>query len=270
MTLPNIPIGHAGRVTLPNTFMIEIKSRTNTIRLFADRLRFSDLFRLVLYCGYRGDHAKIPFYYHVIKGQSAETDLTQPMDAVMAQMDRNVRNKIRRAEKEGVTFGFVESLEEFVPFYNAFCASKGLADCTSVARMAKYGRKLVLTKAVHNGVVLAMHANLLDAESGVSLLIYSCSPRLADGVDRNLISWANRFLHYKDLEYLKEHGAKIYDWCGVCMDPASECYTIGQFKLAFGGTLIDSWSLETPLYHLASRLHPLVSRLRARLSHRRG
>lgn len=250
--------------------MIEIKSRTNTIRLFADRLPFSDLFRLVLYNGYRGDPARIPAYYHVNKGQSAETDLTQPMDAVMALMKSNVRNEIRRAEKEGVTFGFVESLEEFVPFYNAFCESKGLPDCTSVARMAKYGRKLVLTKAVHDGVVLAMHANLLDAESGVSLLIYSCSPRLADGVDRKLIGWGNRFLHYKDLEHLKAHGAKVYDWSGVCTDPSSECYTIGQFKLAFGGRLIDSWSLETPLYHLASRLHPLVSRLRGRLSHRRG
>ncbi len=244
--------------------MIEIKSKTHTLRLFADHLSFSDLFRLVLYNGYRGDKAHIPFYYHVGKGHSAETDLTQSMDGLMKLMKSNVRNEIRRAEKEGVEFAFVESLDEFVPFYNAFCKNKGLADCTSVSRMAKYGKNLILTKAMYQGKTLAMHANLIDEKSGVSLLIYSCSPRLEEGVDRRLIGWSNRYLHYKDLEYLKSLGLKIYDWSGVCTNPNNPEHTIGEFKLSFGGRLIDSWSLSTPLFHLVSKLHPLISRFRAR------
>lgn len=241
--------------------MIEIKSRTHTIRLFAKKLPISDLFKIILYNGYRGDYTKIPFYYHIIKGHSAETDLTIPMEDLMAQMKSNVRNEIRRAMKESCEFAVVESFDEFIPFYNAFCESKGLSDFTSKARMSKY-EKVLMTKTMHNGVTLAMHANILDEKSKTALLLYSCSPRLEDGVDKKMIGWGNRFLHYKDLEYLKEHGYEIYDWSGVCTDPESPKYSIGQFKLAFGGKLIDSWSLSTPLYRLANLLHPLVNRLR--------
>lgn len=227
--------------------MIEIKSKTHTLRLFADCLQWTDLFKLVMYSGYRGDKARIPWYYKVVKGNSCETDLTQPMEVLLDAMKSNTRNEIRRAIKEGCTFSLVESLDEFVPFYNSFCSSKGLADFTSKSRMLKYP-KLLLTKALHNGQVLAMHANVLDEGSKVAFLLYSCSQRLDANVDKKLIGWGNRFLHYKDMEFMKDQGYTIYDWSGVCMDPENPKYSIGQFKLAFGGKPIESYVLTTPLF----------------------
>ena len=238
--------------------MIEIKSRTHTIRLFADKLRASDVFKLVLYCGYRGDIKKIPWYYTVTKGASCYTDLTQSMDEIKSLMKSNTRNEIRRAEREGCLFSIIESNHEFIPYYNGFCRDKGLNDFTSDSRMRKY-KKVLITKASHDNEVLAMHANILDDVSKTALLLYSCSRRLKGDVDRKLIGWGNRFLHYKDIEYLKSMGFEHYDWSGVCMDPNDPRYSIGQFKLSFGGSLIESWTVKSPLYAYLEKLRNLLN-----------
>ena len=228
--------------------MIEIKSITHTVRLFASRLSMLDLFVPVMYCSYRGNKNKIPFYYKVIKGDSCYTDLTVGMDVVLASMKSNTRNEIRRAEREGCEFSTVDDMDEFIRFHNDFCASKNLPDYVNRSRLAKYGNRLLLTKVVHKGIVLAMHANIIDPVSKLALLILSSSQRLAEGVDRKMIGWGNRFLHFKELEYLKERGYETYDWSGVCLDPNDPRYSIGQFKLGFGGKIIDSWTLESPIY----------------------
>lgn len=243
--------------------MIEVKSRTHTIRLFADGIRRSDLFKLVLYCGYRGDPKRIPFYYTRHKGESCSTDLTLPMDEILALMKSNTRNEIRRAEREGCEFALVNSFAEFVPYYNGFCKDKGLNDYTSEARMGKY-EKVLMTKVVHSGEVLAMHANILDEKSKTALLLYSCSRRLSENVDRKLIGWGNRYLHFKDLEYLKSAGYERYDWSGVCTDPNDPRFSIGQFKLSFGGVLIDSWTVKSPLYAKMEIVRNWLGRIRHR------
>jgi len=207
-----------------------------------------DLVLPVMYCGYRGDKNKIPFYYRINKGHSCVTDLTVGMDDILASMKSNTRNEIRRAEREGCEFSIVNGMDEFIPFHNDFCESKNLPDYVNRSRLAKYGNRLLLTKVVHNGATLAMHANMIDPDSSLALLMLSSSRRLADGVDRKLIGWGNRFLHFKELEYLKEKGYKTYDWSGVCLDKDDPRYSIGQFKLGFGGKVIDSWTLESPMY----------------------
>ncbi len=243
--------------------MIEVKSITHTVRLFADRLDFLDLFKVILYCNYRGDLKKIPGYYKIIPGKSCETDLRRSMDEILAQMKSNTRNEIRRAEREGCEFEVVEDIDEFVPFYNAFCDSKGFNDYVSHSRLAKY-KSILISKAVKDDTTLAMHVNLLDEKSKTALLILSSSQRLSEGVDRKLIGWGNRFLHYKDLEYLKSKGFGTYDWSGVCMDPDDPRYSIGQFKLGFGGKLVDGTSLMTPLYAFLEKVKSVVTRLRHR------
>jgi len=241
--------------------MIETRSLTHTCRLFADKLSWTDMFRVILYAGYRGDLAEVPSWYRKIPGHSCLTDLSLPMDDIMAAMKSNTRNEIRRAIKEGCAFAVVKDVHEFVPFYNAFCASKGFPDYTDAARLKKF-RHILITKAMQGDQVLAMHVNQLDSESHTALLILSGSQRLDAGVDKKLIGWGNRFLHYKELEYLKDKGYTTYDWSGICLDPNDEKYSIGQFKLGFGGKLIESPSLMTPLYALLERVRAKVVKFR--------
>lgn len=246
--------------------MIEIKSMTHTVRLFASRLDILDLVMPVMYCSYRGNKDKIPFYYKVIRGDSCFTDLTVGIDAVLASMKSNTRNEIRRADREGCKFSIVGDMDEFIPFHNSFCDSKNLPDHVDRSRLLKYGNRLLLTKVTCNGVVLAMHANIVDPVSKTALLILSSSQRLSENVDKKMIGWGNRFLHFKELEYLEKEGYATYDWSGVCLDPNDPRYSIGQFKLGFGGKLVDSWTLESPVYTfliwLRSRMRSIVLRSR--------
>ena len=227
--------------------MIETKCLTHTIRLFAERLSWLDLFRPVMYCSYRGDKNRIPSYYSVIKGHSCVTDLTLSLENILKAMKSNTRNEIRRAEKEGCEFCVVDNISEFIPFYNEFCKSKGFPDYVSEARLGKF-EHIIVTKVVCNDMTLAMHVTQLDPNGGVSLLILSGSMRLTENVDRKLIGWGNRYLHFKDLEWLKAQGYKVYDWSGVCLEPTDPRYSIGQFKLSFGGAIVESWTLKSPLF----------------------
>ena len=241
--------------------MIEVRCLTHITRLFAKETSVFDIFFPVVYFSFAGDVAKVPWYYKKARGVSAQSDLTKTIDDIMAGIKSNTRNEIRRAEKEGCVFEFVDAIEEFVPFYNAFCDSKGLNDYTSYARLKKY-KHLLLTKVTHNGQTLAMHANILDPVGRIGVLIMSCSQRLDAGVDKKLIGWGNRYLHFKELEYLKQEGYEVYDWSGVVTDPSSPLYSIGQFKLAFGGKVVDSWVLQSPLYAMLGKVRDAMLKLR--------
>lgn len=244
--------------------MIEIKSATHIQRLFATSLQASDIFKAVYYAGYRGQEKDIPFFYSKEHGNSAVTDLTKTEEELFSLMKSNTRNEVRRAEKEGCTFEMGFDYESFIPYYNSFCESKGLLDKVDMSRINKYkgDNKVYITKAICNNVVLSMHASVVNAREKMVFLLFSCSQRLDSGVDRKLIGWGNRYLHFMDLKAFKEMGLNEYEWSGVCLDPNDERYSIGQFKLSFGGEVIDSLVLKTPLFNLLSKFRPLVDKLR--------
>lgn len=242
--------------------MIEIKSWSHTIRLYATRTNFSDIFKPIIYFGYRGDIKKVPFYYKVKRGGTAFSDLSLPMENLLAVMKSNTRNEIRRAIKEGCVFKRCEDTVRFINFYNAFCNSKGFSDRTSIARMGKYANVLLTEAVSREGTVLAMHANVLDRKSNTAFLLYSCSQRLDAYANTKLIGWANRFLHYKDMEYLRNEGYVNYDWSGVDSNPNSGTYSIGQFKMSFGGKYSDSYVLLSPVYLMLGKIKEFLSRLR--------
>lgn len=227
--------------------MIEIKNKFHIQRLFATSIGRMDFLKAVYYAGYRGDIIKIPFYYIVTHGNSAISDLTLSIEELLNQMKSNTKNEIRRAVKEGIDFTANVDFEEFVPFYNSFCESKGLDDIVTIPRLLKYD-KTIITKTSINGQPLAMHATVVSKEQKLAFLLFSCSQRFDSGVDKKMIGWANRYLHYKDFEFLKSIGVETYDWSGVCIDPNDPRYSIGQFKMSFGGKLIDSPSFYTPMY----------------------
>lgn len=244
--------------------MIVINKKIYIHKLFADKLSHWDLFRAVCYFSYRGDINSIPFYYHIIRGWTAVSDLTKSTDDLLMEMKSNTRNEIKRAMREGCSFEVGHDFESFIPYYNSFCKSKGLDDRVYLERLNRYSgdNEVWISKAIHNDTVLAMHATVVNKNEKIAYLIMSCSHRLDANVDRKLTGWANRYLHYKDLEFLKELGIAVYDWSGICMDPNDERYSIGQFKLSFGGKCMPSYVLSTPLYRIMEKIRSLVIRIK--------
>lgn len=245
--------------------MLEVKSRFFRNRYFAAKLPWLDIFRAIHYFNYLGDNEKVPWFYSKKIGVSCVSDLTIGIDKIMESMKSNTRNEIRRAIKEGCSFHVDNDIDAFVPYYNDFCRSKGLNDYTSKERILKY-KDILSTKVEHNGMVLARHINILDRAGKNAFLMFSCSPRLDENADRRLIGWANKFLHYKDLEWLTNAGFEKYDWSGVCLDKGDVRYSIGQFKLSFGGEITHPLMLKTPLYLFFEKFRWLVMYTRGKIA----
>lgn len=229
--------------------MIEVRNKFYIQRFFAKELPVSDFFKSVTYTEYKGDKQKIPFWYKQIHANTGIQDLTKDLGQILQQFKSNTRNEVRRAEKEGCVFETSVDFDTFLPFYNNFAIEKGLP-CITMGELSKYD-KIIITSAKHDGVVLAMHATLFSSSDKSATLMYSCSPRLEDGVDRKFIGWGNRFLHYKDFDFFKSLGAERYEWNGINMNPETpERYSIGQFKLGFGCEPVECINLQTPFFVL--------------------
>lgn len=227
--------------------MLEVNNKLYIQRFFAKQLPWSDLFKAVTYTQYEGE-GSIPWFYQQIEGETSTLDLTKSTDELLSVMKSNTRNEIKRAIKEGVEFSHNEDYESFVPFYNDFCEQKGIDYKTDVPTLKKYNRTII-TVARYGDTILAMHATVVNTADKVAMLLYSCSHRMGDGIDRKIIGWGNRFLHYKDFEYFKELGIERYEWNGICTDPSRpDVYNISLFKLSFGSEAKRSLSLRTPLF----------------------
>lgn len=203
----------------------------------------------------------IPFWYKVSHGHTATSDLTLPWDEIYSRMKSNTRNEVKRAEKEGVVMECNYDYEAFVPFYNDFCDSKGIPFKINVDTLRKYD-KMLITVAKKDSLVLCMHATVVNSKDGEAMLFYSCSQRLSDGVDRKLIGWANRFLHFKELQMFKNQGLKKYEWHSLVVDPEDIRYSIGQFKLSFGGELHETTNVQTPLFVFMKWIQKLLIKTR--------
>lgn len=85
---------------------------------------------------------------------------------------------------------------------------------------------------------LVAHVLLRDHPGRIRLL-------LSGGVDRgderfrSAVGPANRFLHWRELEYDKGEGFHLYDFGGCDLDQQSPHYRNSQFKLSFGGKVVD-------------------------------
>lgn len=213
--------------------MIEVVNKLYIQRFFAKRLSWTDVFKAVTYTQFEGKRS-IPWYYRKIEGETSTLDITKPLAELFAAMKSNTRNEIKRAIKENITFDQTTDYDAFVAYYNQFCDQKGIEFKTDVATLKKYD-KTVITLARYQENVLAMHATVVNKRDKEAMLLYSCSFRLNENVDRKMTGWANRFLHYKDIEYLKELGIERYEWNGVCTNPERpDVYNISLFKLSFG------------------------------------
>lgn len=242
--------------------MIEVKNKLYTQRLLAKSLRPSDFFRAVTYTQYEG-LCPIPWWYKKIMGESSTVDLRRTEEEIFSAMKSNTRNEIKRAEKEGITFEYNYDYEAFVPYFNEFAQSKGLPERVDIHTLTKYDKTLI-TIARHPSFSqpLDMHATAVNTKDKEAMLLYSCSARLEDGVDRKMIGWGNRYTHYMEFLLLKSWGIERYEWNGIVTNPErKEVYNVSQFKLSFGSEPKAQVNLRTPLFVLLKDMQMIFHEL---------
>lgn len=187
-------------------------------------------------------------------------DLTKSEEDLLQDCKSNTRNEVRRAIRENFFFEPVESKQSFVTFYNKFAEEKNI-EKININHLDKYGDNILLYQSGKNGVVMTMHASMIDRDTKFCMLLYSASVRLDEGVDKKDVGFSNRFLHYQEFLEFKKLGFETYDFSGVCVDPNDKArYSIGQFKSSFGGREIDTISLVSYPFLFANFIRTLFSR----------
>jgi hypothetical protein len=201
-------------------------------------------------------------------------DLTPAPEVLFELCSKSNRYKIERArQRDNVETEFVvaptsERLSEFVEYYDAFAASKGIPMIrhAQLDAMARAGKLVISNARGREGGVLAAHAYYFDQRR--ARLSHSASLfRLeGDSAERNRIGRTHRLLHWKDIVRFRELGVTSYDlggWYTGGRDGA--LLRINSFKEEFGGSVVHEWDVFQPgsvRGRLYLRIRDLVHRVR--------
>jgi len=182
------------------------------------------------------------------------TDLTEPEEAIFLRFDSDVRNKIRRAKKDGTVCQFYTSedlctddtlLRKFDKAYAEMLQQKGMRLISIKNSMEQYAKEgaLFLSVCKIGDEIVAYHSFVAGDKIARGLYSVSTFRSCSDTAERSAIGRANRLLHYEDMLYFKKLGFNLLDWGGYSSDP--ELTSINSFKKGFGGELVNRYFVTT-------------------------
>jgi hypothetical protein len=184
--------------------------------------------------------------------QTLRTDLTRPVNEIVATFDATCRREIRRADsRDDLCYELIpdagDRLEEFTTFYDEFARQRGvLTDRLWLGRAAA-AHQLILSHSSRDSEPLVWHAYLCTGAT--ACLMYSASWfRGKDSRYRSLVGRANRWLHWQDMLCFKRAGVRYYDWGGMFRDESTaDRAGINQFKRMFGGHPTQTYECTVPV-----------------------
>ena len=178
-------------------------------------------------------------------------DLSRGADALFAAMRKETRYEIRRASREGLAHEFAprpdaDWMAAFYDFYDCFADSRRLlrVNRTRVEALAGQGMFSLSRISAGDGRVLVWHAYLRSG--GRACLMHSASFfRAGDNGEAALVSRANRFHHWADIERFRSEGLAIYDFGGwyAGHEDAGKL-RVNRFKESFGGEAVHEYSAD--------------------------
>jgi len=189
--------------------------------------------------------------------QVCQTRLVELADdeTLMAGFDKDTRNSVRRAEREGVTVGAIEDAADGSPIealHDLVTETQRRAGFPLPSRdryrvawraLAGAGRAAIL-EARRRGELLASGMVVVEGER--SFYLFSGSRREERGEPKHYASYA---LQWAMMRYARDRGARTHDLWGVAppgAGPEHPWHGVGLFKKGFGGrevTWAGSWDV---------------------------
>ncbi len=178
-------------------------------------------------------------------------DLSTDEDALLEEMSKDTRYKIRRAMQkdpltvDAATGPSAAEVDEFAEFYDRFAAAQSvsLAFRPRLHALAERGNLVLTVVRGEDGGDLVHHAYVAARGRGFMLYSGSVLDQSGDSGARNLIGRANRYLHWHDIRLFKERGFELYDFGGLDVTGRSEKTAgIARFKQGFGGEVRPVYS----------------------------
>ena len=184
-------------------------------------------------------------YYLKRVQKTVISDLTKDIEVLQKDINKNYRYEIRRAEKENIltTIFFSKDMkkdssiiDKLALYYEEMFSSKDIKSSFNRKLVEKYIEAdcFMVSVAKNGNNELVFHSYIVDKNT--TRLLYSCSLFRSHGVDKNLVGRANKYLHWCDIKYFKEHGYEIYDWGGITSFEKPN--GIDKFKMEFGGKYV--------------------------------
>ncbi len=177
------------------------------------------------------------------------TDLTASDSDLMALLNSDTREQVRRAEREGISveryeYKNADVLNDFEKFYRHFSESKPEVSDTlkmsvqlhMLKRIAKAGMLQVSRAVGPDGEPLVYRVYIVA--NGRARVHHSAS-LFREGQSserRHYVGRANRYLHWRNMLHYKHLGYSRYDMGGWYSGTDDESLLlVNQFKQAFGG-----------------------------------
>lgn len=166
-------------------------------------------------------------------------NLEKSEDIIFKNFSSTVRNEINRAIKENIEYELIKEFnlykKEYINFYNRFAKIKWLQKI-SWSTFNNIEKNIYLTKAYYNNLILVYHLYIFDKDIWKARLLQSCSLFRDNKIEinKNLIWYANKWLHYFDIVKFKELWFLEYDfWWLYLWETDIEKLNIDKFKLSF-------------------------------------
>jgi len=179
-------------------------------------------------------------------------DLTKDINDLWMQMDRNNRNRIKRAEAINIKIQINKDFEKFYQMYLRLYKKKKIKPFLGIfgfgiiplKLMKKYG---ILFTAELNGEILCGNLYLED-KNNVFAWAGASNRFDVDKEKAKLISWANRFVIWESIKYYKNKQKIEFDQGGMWAVEEAEKDKmkrgINKFKSSFGGKLVKRYSYK--------------------------
>lgn len=163
------------------------------------------------------------------------------LDAVSSvsalSFDKKFSYEVRRAEREGVTTQILDRalprLEMWYKSMVAFHVSKNIPHISRVS-LERYAQSnlLQVTMGCVGNSVIVVHVYLFDADEPVLLASFPVREHLEQSaqLEGKFLGWANRYLHFRDIEFFKNLGCRSYSLGGMGNPPTPDNQGIIAFK----------------------------------------
>lgn len=239
------------------------KFMSGRVYWFSERVTWYSGLKLSIYR--QSYQAMAGFLFRSSPFHTLEVDLNHKALEIFEGFTKNTRYEIRRSEKDDVFLQVVDNLDDFIEFYASFARSKGRSPLGR-DELNCYGKHLVITAAVRDGLYLVMHSYIVDKQASVVRLLHSASDFRSTNTSeiKQLIGRANRRLHWLDMCLFKAEGFSIYDFGGYAVDSVTdELEKINDFKRGFGGKIKKQYEHVSVLLDLVLWMRHFIRRIKS-------
>ncbi len=216
-------------------------------------------------------HANVlPLVKQAMLQHTQITDLSFDIVDLLNSFNATVRNEIRRAEREGTVCKFFTSeglknnknlLDNFQKMYKEMYLQKNLDRTLPINEICSYIANdcFLLTVAYIEEKPCVYHSYIIGERN--ARLLHSCSEfRVEDNATKNAIGRSNKLLHLMDMEYLKSHDVRTYDWGGIANPEQPN--GIDKFKMSFSGEIKSYYNINLNISLKAKLIDVLLKLLK--------